>query len=390
MWHLHKVGDTPLWDVIVIGAGVQGAGIAQACALNGWRVLVLERHQAAGLETSSNSSKLIHGGLRYLETGQLGLVYECLQERKRLLQNAPHLVHISPFYIPIYQNAARHPWWVRAGLSLYAVLGGLRAENRFRQLPRVEWQQLGLQTQGLKAVFEYFDAQTDDRALTQAVMAHAQSLGAKVHYGESVARIQLTDTFEVTTDMYRWCSRCVVNAAGPWVNEFFDGDSPLPKIPIDWVQGVHIVLPHKARPGCFYLESPEGGRPFFVLPWAGKTLVGTTERVLSEPQSQASAAEISYLLSAYNHFFSDLPATEGDVETVMSGIRVLPRSTTDANARSRETLLAQYHDQGRCYVGVYGGKLTAYRAVADKVSRAVAKTLAPPDGGWRSTRDCRL
>ncbi len=157
------------YDVIIIGGGIQGAGIAQVFAVNNYRVLLLEQYEVAS-QTSSRSSKLIHGGLRYLESFQFSLVRECLKEREILLRIAPDLVRLVPFHIPVYDHSTRSAAKIRAGLSLYALLGGLGQTVRFRSVARDSWDQLdGLQTRGLEKVFSYFDAQTDDRALTRAV-----------------------------------------------------------------------------------------------------------------------------------------------------------------------------------------------------------------------------
>ena len=165
---------TGQYDLVVIGAGIHGVGVAQAAAAAGYSVLVLEQTGIASA-TSCRSSKLIHGGLRYLESGQLNLVRESLRERDILLRIAPQLVQLVPFYIPVYRHTARRPWQIRAGLALYAVLGNLRRHAWFAALPRVQWGNLdGLATENLQAVFRYQDAQTDDAALTQAVMRSAQ------------------------------------------------------------------------------------------------------------------------------------------------------------------------------------------------------------------------
>jgi glycerol-3-phosphate dehydrogenase len=166
---------TQSFDLVVIGAGIHGAGIAQAAAARGLSVLVLEQAGVAS-GTSSRSSKLIHGGLRYLESGQFSLVRECLQERALLLKLAAGLVELKPFYIPVYRDTARRPWLLYAGLSLYRMLGDGSAAMRFRRVPQHDWKSLdGLDTTGLEAVFQYYDAQTDDTALTNAVMRSAQT-----------------------------------------------------------------------------------------------------------------------------------------------------------------------------------------------------------------------
>ena len=168
------------FDVVIIGGGIHGAGVAQAAACDGYSVRVLEQTGLASA-TSGNSSKLIHGGLRYLEGLHFSLVRESLRERALLLKIAPQLVHLQSFKIPIYPETSRRPLTIRAGLGLYALLGGLHPENRFRTLRPGEWEHLdGLKTKRLQAVYRYYDAQTDDAALTRAVMQSAMDLGANL------------------------------------------------------------------------------------------------------------------------------------------------------------------------------------------------------------------
>lgn len=385
-------------DVIVIGAGIQGAGVAQACALQGWKVHVLERNSEPGLETSSASSKLIHGGLRYLETLQIKLVYECLRERKYLLKNAPHLVHLTPFYIPIYQTSSRKSWWVYIGLSVYALLGLLHPNCRFRVVPKEQWPALGLKQQGLLRVYQYFDAQTDDNRLTRSVLESAQSLGAELHFNTEVDNAVYSNSsggddpdgdhsagYTVETASGFIQAPCLINAAGPWVNRCAKSIANAPPHPIDWVQGVHIVLPRSCE-ACFYVESVSDNRPMFFLPWKGKTLVGTTEKVLNSEVAEASETEINYLLNSYNEYFPDKPVTRGEVETVLAGVRVLPLvKGKSANKRNRETVFAKHASKGCLYLGVYGGKLTSYRAMAEKVVASIAPVLGMV-GTPKSTR----
>jgi len=159
------------YDLVIVGGGIHGAGVAQAASAKGLSVMVLEQTGIAS-GTSSRSSKLIHGGLRYLESGEFSLVREWLQERALLLKLAPHLVELKHFYIPVYRNTTRRPWLLSIGLSLYALQGGLHPATRFRRVPQKHWDKLdGLETAELEAVFQYNDAQTDDAALTRAVCA---------------------------------------------------------------------------------------------------------------------------------------------------------------------------------------------------------------------------
>jgi len=168
------------YDVVIVGGGIHGAGVLQAAAAAGHSALLIERLGLAS-GTSSRSSKLIHGGLRYLETGQFALVRESLRERAIHLRIAAELVELKPFYIPVYRNTRRRPWQLKLGLWIYALLGGFDPSTRFGTVPKREWSSLdGLDTQGLEAVIRYHDAQTDDASLTRAVVQSALSLGAEL------------------------------------------------------------------------------------------------------------------------------------------------------------------------------------------------------------------
>jgi len=192
---------TQSYDVVIVGGGIHGVGVAQAAAARGHSVLVLEQ-TAIAHGTSGRSSSLIHGGLRYLETAQLSLVKECLHERKLLLRLAPELVRLVPFYIPIYRSTCRRPWQLRLGLSLYALLGGMRAENRFSTLPRSQWDSLdGLSTENLQVVFCYHDGQTNDAVLTRSVMQSAMTMGAELALPATFVAAQLKSD-EVVVDFH--------------------------------------------------------------------------------------------------------------------------------------------------------------------------------------------
>jgi glycerol-3-phosphate dehydrogenase len=155
------------FNIVIIGGGIHGVAVAQAASAAGYSVLLLEKEGLAS-GTSGRSSKLIHGGLRYLETAQFSLVAECLRERALLLKNAPELVSLKKIYIPIYKDALRPPWMIRVGLSMYYALSGFNRDSGFRSVPKKEWSDLdGLDTEGLNGVFQYHEAQTDDALLTK-------------------------------------------------------------------------------------------------------------------------------------------------------------------------------------------------------------------------------
>ncbi|MEK7758074.1 MAG: FAD-dependent oxidoreductase [Pseudomonadota bacterium] len=358
-------------DLVVIGAGIHGAGMAQAAAAAGYSVLVLEQTGVASA-TSCRSSKLIHGGLRYLESGQLNLVHESLRERDILLRVAPQLVRLVPFHIPVYRHAARRAWQIRAGLSLYAMLGNLRRHAWFAALPRSQWNELdGLATENLQAVFRYQDAQTDDAALTQAVMRSAQSLGAElVVPGEFLGAQRTAHGYAVRyrTPLGEAESHCtaLVNAAGPWINAVLARITPrVPPTAIELVQGAHIVLDGALQHGVYYTEA-EDGRAVFVMPWRRMTLVGTTEtRFSGDPALvQPQAAEVEYLLQTFHRYF---PGRDRQVRDQFAGLRVLPLAHSAVFHRPRETLFPIDAPQRPRLVSICGGKLTGYRATAQKV-----------------------
>ena len=382
------MGTVETVDLVVVGAGIHGAGVAQAAAVKGYSVVVVERREAAALETSRASSKLIHGGLRYLETGQVKLVYECLREQQLLLRNAPHLVQQRPFYIPVYSDSRRRPWWIYLGLTAYRLLAGWRRVPPIRRVPSTEWDDLGLRRADLRAVFRYFDAQTDDQALTRAVLQSAAAVGARIRFNCAVVeatrqegyRLRLNDGSELRC-------RALVNAAGPWANELAEVLGA-PRHELDWVQGTHLVLRRPSPAGCFYVEAPQDRRAVFVLPWQGRTLVGTTEVILPGPTAAPTQAEIDYLLAVYNHYFPASPQGAADIETVFAGVRVLPKDHRRANQRSRETVFVR--DSENRYLGIYGGKLTSYRATADRVLQLLLPVLGATERSGASTADIGL
>lgn len=369
------------YDIVVIGGGIHGAGVAQAAAAHGHTVLLLEeRRPAAG--TSSRSSKLIHGGLRYLESAAFSLVRESLRERELLLRLAPDLVKRQRFFIPVYPDTSRRPWLIRTGLSIYALLAGLGREVRFQSLPQSQWDNLdGLRTEGLQAVFQYWDAQTDDVRLTQAVLRSAESLGARCLWPATFVHgdIQNDGCRVVYRHQDHDCScmaQTVVNAAGPWaVSVLQRFTPPLPAPAVENIQGTHLELQGGIERGCYYMEVAEDKRAVFLIPWRDDVaLLGTTEhRYHGDPSDVAPLPEeIDYLLKVYQYYFPQRPA---EVLAAWSGLRVLPVAQGAAFKSSRETQLA-VDDRSRPRVlSIFGGKLTGYRATAEKVMKRLRKTL---------------
>jgi len=372
-------------DVLVVGGGIHGVGVAQAAVAAGYRTTLVEsRDLAAG--TSSKSSKLIHGGLRYLESLEVGLVRESLYERELLLELAPELVRRQTFYIPVYGHTSRRPWKMRAGLSLYAVLAGMKKSVRFRSVPKSEWSNLdGLKTDGLQKVFAYTDAQTDDRELTKAVMQSAVELGAHLLCPAEFVNAQIqSDHCQVTLrtsnehgddQEQQIRARVIVNAAGPWANQVLERITPTQKpFPVDLVQGAHLELPGTVDRGCYYLEMPTDQRAVFVLPWKGRTMLGTTEHVFTGAPENVRALdeEREYLLAGYRQFFPD---RDTEVLDAWAGLRVLPAATGAAFKRSRETQLPMDNASKPRVLSIFGGKLTGYRATALKVIKELKSNL---------------
>ena len=382
------------FDLVVVGAGIHGAGVAQAAAAAGQRVLLLEE-RAIAWGTSSRSSKLIHGGLRYLESAKFGLVRESLAERKILLEIAPQLVHLVDFHVPVYRHTSRRPWQLRAGLSLYSLLGGFERDTRFTRLPRDEWQTLdGLTSENLQAVFRYRDGQTDDAALTRAVVKSAVELGAQVLLPARWLSAQrdgdiYTVHWSETGAVQECTTAAIVLAGGAWNSTMQARCTPVGAQPqVDLIGGAHLEVEGPIVRGIYYVEAPTDRRAVFVMPWRGHTLVGTTETLWTGPPEaiEPSAAEVEYLGLCLEHYFPEHPAT---FLSAWAGLRVLPRSDASAFSRTREVQLSVDDSAAPRRVAIYGGKLTGYRATALKVLDRLAPSL-PVRGRKADTATLKL
>jgi glycerol-3-phosphate dehydrogenase len=393
------------FDLAIIGGGITGAGVALDAALRGFRVALIDKGDFAS-GTSSASSKLIHGGLRYLEHAEFHLVYEALQERRLLLDNAPHLVHPLRFVIPFREGSRVAPWKWRLGLGLYDLLAGrgnLRRSRRLsgRQL-HAEFPTLSLQ--GLVGGADYYDAQMDDARLCLAVLRTAVQHGARAaNYVEAVgferqdgriAGVRAVDRVDGTEFAIR--ARQVLNAAGPWVDAVccLAGDASGPHLRP--TKGVHLILPDLGLRTAFLLLHPADGRVFFVIPWcpvgppgsdSTRTLVGTTDTACDEsPEALVvTPAEIDYLLDGLHHHFA-VAARPADVVSAFAGLRPLIRSRPgEPSALTREF---RVFDAPSGLLSVAGGKYTTYRHMAEVITDAVARRL----GRRRRcrTRHCRL
>jgi glycerol-3-phosphate dehydrogenase len=376
------------FDLLVIGGGINGAGIARDAALRGLRVALVERDDFAS-GTSSRSSRLVHGGVRYLEHGYLHLVFESSRERRILLDIAPHLVRPLQFTWPVYRGARIPRWKLAAGLWLYDLLAQFRTVRRHRTLSAMGVLALEprLLHEGLTGGASYHDAATDDARLTLANVVDSTQAGAialnhaevtsLVFDGQRAAGLTLRDRFTGSTLQIR--AGALVNATGPWTDAISRIESPSSRPAVLGTKGVHLAVP-AARVGnrsAVTLLSPIDGRVMFVLPSGTHTIIGTTDTPTTENPSEvrATRSDVRYLLDSVNAFFPRAMLTAEDVVCAWAGIRPLIASGNagDPAAASREHEITV---GPRGVIAVTGGKLTTYRAMAAETVDVVQRRLA--------------
>jgi len=405
------------YDVLVIGGGVTGAGVALDAASRGLRTALVERDDFAS-GTSSKSSKLVHGGLRYLQNGDVRLVYEALHERQRLLRNAPHLVKVLPFLIPVFTGKGGIiPKQVARALGsamwMYDLTGGLRIGKIHRRL-KADAARAHMPTLGdrLSWAYLYYDAQTDDARLTLALARTAAvDFGATVVNHAGVVRLR-KDGGRVTGAVVdagdgevEVAARSVVNATGVWADDVRALDEGVHPDTIRPAKGIHITVPwEKVRNDiAAVVPVPRDRRSVFVVPWPGAdgtvggpgsvTYVGTTDTDYAGDvdDPQCTAEDIAYLLGAINHSVTE-PLDESDVIGTWAGLRPLVSDATstrtaDMSRRHRVTTSPSG------VVTVIGGKLTTYREMAEDAVDAATGAIGP-DLPWRAgrsrTRSLRL
>jgi glycerol-3-phosphate dehydrogenase len=383
------------FDIAVIGAGINGAGVAREAAYRGYRVVLLEKDDFGGA-TSANSSKLIHGGIRYLESGDFRLVYDSLHERRTLMNIAPHLVSPLELVIPVYKGGVRPAWMVRIGTLLYDLLAGRRNIGRSRWVSHKELLRIPvLKKEGLSSGVAYFDAQAFDSRLTIENALSAEEAGADIRNYHPVQRVRLANgRYEIeggnrrTGQPYRVTAKAVVNATGPWV-PFLERDTGKhPTSPIAYDSGIHFVIPGIGIPHGIALMARDR-RLIFVLPWRENyTLIGTTERHFEGEDFtdiQPSEEEIAYLLAQFNEFFPDRKLKRAEILYMYAGVRALTAGTNRSlTTLSRESEVVTYTDvPGTAWLILYGGKLTSYRSYAIKIVDAAARHVAAPAGAPR-------
>jgi len=389
-----------MWDrlgqhsqLLVVGGGINGVGIARDAARRGLSVSLVEQHDLA-FGTSSRSSKLVHGGLRYLEQFLFGLVFEAVSERRILMDIAPHLVNPLGFLFPVYTGDRRSLATISAGMMLYDGLSLFRSPKLHRRLDTeaVAEEEPSLKQDGLKGAPLYYDASTDDARLTLETALDAAAFNAVIATHARVTRFlhdesgrvcgaEVEDTLsgelkELTADV-------IINATGPWTDEIRSMSAPETEVAsvLRPTKGVHIVVPHDKLPVtyavvCFH---PDDGRVLFAIPWGESTYVGTTDTDYDGDLEEVIATrdDVDYLIKAAAKYFPDNPLGYNDVTCTWAGLRPLvappgEQGTVDESAVSREH---QVMVSPNGLVTIAGGKLTTYRLMSKEVVDTAVKLL---------------
>ena len=367
------------FDLLVVGGGITGAGVARDAARRGLNVLLVEQSDLAS-GTSSRSSKLVHGGLRYLEQGELSLVFESVAERRILLDIAPHLVRPMPFLLPVFSDSRRGMFTINIGMWLYDGLSLFRSPKLHKSLSRkrVRAAEPDLRHDGLKGAQVYYDCATDDARLTLETVLDAVRHGAKVLTHTRVERWLMTDgrvtgcalKDQLTGEKSEVTAAVAINATGPW-SDTVRGDGETVNDPrMRPTKGVHIVL-NASRLKLSHAVCcmhPDDGRVFFTIPWGDQTYIGTTDTDFEGDPGEvyAERSDVDYLLKATNDYFPGRDIGHDDVISTWAGVRPLvgDEEAENESAVSREHSLVC---EPNGVVTIAGGKLTTYRKMAEEV-----------------------
>jgi len=383
--NLQRLQTTESWDIVVIGGGATGLGIAVDAAQRGYRVVLLEKNDFAK-GTSSKSTKLVHGGVRYLAQGNLTLVMEALRERGYLLKNAPHLTKVQHFVIPVYSWF--HLCFYGLGLLIYDLLAGKWSLGRTKILSRgTTLDHLpGIRQEGIKGGILYSDGQFDDARLAISLAQTATNQGAVVlNYfpvtkflknKDKIVGVEALDT--ISKQVYQIRTAIVINATGVFVDRIRTLDDPDVPPMVMPSQGVHLVIPKHFFPGREALMIPKtkDGRVLFAVPWQGVVIIGTTDTPLDTISDDPIAleAEVDFILDQFNRY-REKYISRAAVHAVFAGLRPLVRTTTPTSKASRDHTLI-HADSG--LLSIVGGKWTTYRKMAqDAVDQAAVYAGLP-------------
>jgi glycerol-3-phosphate dehydrogenase len=389
MW-ARLVGD---FDVLVLGGGINGAGIARDAARRGLSVALVEMQDLAS-GTSSRSSKLVHGGLRYLEMMEFSLVFEAVSERRTLMDIAPHLVNPLGFLFPVFDSSRQGLLTLRAGMWLYDGLSLFRSPKLHRTLtPRaIADEEPLLRQAGLKGAPLYYDCSTDDARLTLETALDAARAGAVVatwarcvglvrDAGGKVVGARVADELGVGAPR-ELRARVVINATGPWTDRTLALSQPLDQPLLRPTKGVHVVVPAARLPVRYSVVClhPTDGRVLFAIPWGDATYLGTTDTdYAGDPADVAAdAADVAYLIAAANHYFPGQALTPDDVISTWAGLRPLMRPVGRAGQKIDESAVSREHQVVVGQDGVVtiaGGKLTTYRKMSAEVVDTAIRLL---------------
>lgn len=352
-----------MYDLAILGGGINGVAIARDAAQRGLKTILFESRDF-GSGASSKSSKLAHGGLRYLAHLSFGLVKESLRERARLKANAPHLVKPLPFLYPVYKGDRYPNWMVKLGLSIYDWLSPKEEPTHLNLTPsQLTALQPSLTAKGLKGGCLYHDALMQDNRLVIENMLSAQQEGAILHnYAEVTGIVKTPEGFQITSHLGTISAKCLVNATGAW-SCLTRSQLHLPEaISVYPTKGVHLVLPQIHPSHALALTAPQDGRLFFLIPWMGYSLLGTTDTPFKGDPAQVTVepADQLYLLTALRHYFPTLK--DDRVIASFAGLRPLISTANSPSSVSREHRL--HLSEG--ILTVLGGKYTTYRQIAEE------------------------
>lgn len=390
------------WDLVIVGGGITGAGIYREAVAQGLKTLLIEQKDFAW-GTSSRSSKMVHGGLRYLGSGQFSLANDSVKERQNLMDELPGLVEPLPFIMGHYKGVFPGPWVFNKLLAIYDYMAGKRYRQFFKR-GILDFLVPGLLTKKLKGVTQFADASTDDARLVLRVLEEGnRDGGVAINYlraeqvskdeNDRVTGVLLKD--QLSAEQFELQANVVINAAGVWTDELRQqlGENKV----IRPLRGSHLVLPQWRLPVAYSVSffHPKDKRPVFAFPWEGVTVVGTTDldhKQSSRDESSISAGEVAYLLAAVNQQFPNSLISESDVIATYSGVRPVvskhsSKQEADLSKPAKPSDEKREHVvwDNRGMVSVAGGKLTTYRLIALDVLQTAARYLNRKSEDFKSS-----